>query len=289
MRNRRFAAVLVPLLALGLTACAGQSGSDGTGPAAKQPADPKAALTASTEGLKAGNYSFTATIPGGTAADGVVHLPSRSASLTSTATVDGSAAKIQMLVVEPDRYTKMKIDLGNNQDLKDIQEYANSDDPTMRKLAEQFSAMFDMFSGKYWMKVDTSKVTSKDMSLGLDNPDLTGASAILANVATAERNGSVIKGTLDASKATSDSQLLNDSTFEGADVTALPYEATLDDQGRLTQLVLDAPKTKDTAAGKYTLTFDDYGAATAQQAPPKSQTKEATDEMYEMMNKYGKK
>ncbi|AGL15992.1 hypothetical protein [Actinoplanes sp. N902-109] len=288
MRNRRFAAVLVPLLAIALTAgCAGEAGSSGTA-AKDKPADPKAALAASTQQLKAGNYTFKATIPGGTVADGVVHLPSRSAALNTTATVDGSEAKIQMLVVEPDRYTKMKIDLGDNKDLKDIQEYAQSDDPTMRKLAEQFSALFDMFSGKYWMRVDTSKVTSKELQLGLDNPDLTGAGAILSHATTAQQNGSVITGTVDASQADSASQLLSSSLFEGADVTALPYEATLDDQGRLSKLVLDVPKTKDTVAGEYTLTVADYGSATAQAAPPKSETKEATDQMYDMMNKYSK-
>ena len=48
---------------------------------------------------------------------------------------------------------------------------------------------------------------------------------------------------------------------------ALPFTATLDDDGRLTQLVLDMPKAGDTPAGKWTLDISGYGAQAAQTKP----------------------
>jgi hypothetical protein len=283
--NRRFAAVLVPLLGLSLAACAGADGVNKAEVAAT-PADPKAALAASTAGLKAGNYSFTATIPGGTEAKGMVHIPSHSASLDMTIEEDETKGAIQYRIVEPNRFMKINMDLSEaTGDLAEMEEMADAS-PEMKKMVDGLKAMTEMFSGKYWMRVDMSKLKATDMQVNLDDPDLIGAAPLLAGAVTAERTGSAITGTLDTSALTGNSHMFGDEALDGiaADkAKALPYEATLDAEGRLSKLVLDVPKAGDTPAGKWTVNYTGYGAATEQKAPT-GKIKDMPKDAYDMLN-----
>ncbi|MEV6597330.1 hypothetical protein AB0M36_10755 [Actinoplanes sp. NPDC051346] len=276
--NRRFAAVLVPLLALSLAACTDD-----------EPADPKAALAASTAGLKAGNYSFTASLPGDTSAKGTVHTPSKSASLDLDTVDEGTKGKIQFRITDPDRYVKIAFDMGEaTKQMQSLSELG--DDPQSAKIVEGLKSMIELFSGKQWLKMDMSKVTSKDFKIGIEDPDLTGAAGLFAAATTAERKGSAITGTLDATQVKDDAHLLGTSVFAGADpaqAKAIPYEATLDDDGRLTKLVLDLPKTTDAPAGKLTMEVNGYGAATKQEAPPAAETKDMPEASYDMINAKG--
>jgi len=285
--NRRFAAVLVPLLTLSLAACAGNEAGGTTADVAAPPADPKQALAASTSGIKAGNYSFTATMPDGTDTKGVVHIPSKSASVDMGIEDEGSKGLIQFRIIEPNRYMKMKMDLGESAtELAEIEQLADSN-PEMKKLADSLKAMTELFSGKHWMKVDMDKLKASDMQIGIENPDLAGVGPLLDGVNTAERTPTGISGTLDATKVKGDDQIFGESGFEGLSAEqgkALPYEATLDAEGRLTKLVLDVPKFAETPAGKWTLDYTGYGAAAKQEAPPAAEVKEMPENAYEMLN-----
>ncbi|BCJ54062.1 hypothetical protein Asp14428_55370 [Actinoplanes sp. NBRC 14428] len=275
--NRRLAAVLVPLLAFSLAACSGDD---------EQPADPKAALAASTSGIKAGNYSFTAAMPGGSTGKGVVHVPSRSASLDLDMVDEENKGKVQFRIADADRFVKLTMDMGQSKEqLESLS--ALGDDPQNAKLVEGMRAMIDLFSGKHWLRTDMSKLKSKDLQFSIDNPDISGVGTLFDGVVTAQRSGSVITGTLDVTKVGDDTQLFSKSTFEGADATqakAVPYEATLDGEGRLTKLVLDLPKTKDAPAGKGTVEISGYGAATKQEPPAAAEVKEMPESAYEMLN-----
>ncbi|MET0495048.1 MAG: hypothetical protein ABW000_18145 [Actinoplanes sp.] len=286
--NRRFAAVLVPLLSLSLAACAGADGVNKAEVAAT-PADPKAALAASTAGLKAGDYSFTATIPGGTEAKGMVHIPSHSASLDMTIEEDETKGAIQYRIIEPNRFMKINMDLGEAVgDLREMEEMADAS-PEMKKMVDGLKAMTEMFSGKYWMRVDMSKLKASDMQVNLEDPDLVGAGGLLGGVVTAQRTGSAITGTLDASALKGKGQMFGEEAFDGlaADkAKALPYEATLDAEGRLSKLVLDVPKVADTPAGKWTVNYTGYGEATEQQKPT-GKVKEMPKDGYDMLNSKG--
>lgn len=283
--NRRFAAALVPALVLALTACGGKSGAPAD--VAATPADPKQALVASTSGIKAGNYSFSAHSPDGTDAKGVVHIPSRSAALDMAIEDDGSKGSIQFRIVEPSRYMKMTMDLGKSaQDLSELEAMA-AENPEMKKLADSLKAMSELFSGKHWMRVDTSKLKAEDMQISIENPDLVGVVQLTDGVVTAERTATGIKGTLDATKVQGDEQMFGEDAFDGLapeKAKALPYEATLDDQGRLATFVLDVPKVKETPAGKWTVDFTGYGAAVKQEAPPAAEVKEMPADAYKMLN-----
>lgn len=278
--NRRFAAVIVPLLALGLAACSDDK--------ADQPADPKAALIASTSGVDAGNYSASVAMPGGGAATAVVHAPSKSAALSTEAVVEeGQKGKVDILFVDPNRYVKMTMDMGESAaQLESLKELGQGD-PESAKMLEGLQTMVDTFSGKTWMKLDTSKV-KENTELGFDfaKPDVAGLGEIFAGVGTAERKDDVITGTVDVTSVKKDAGLLGESNFDGVDAAAgkaVPYEATLDDEGRLNKLVLDMPKAGDTPAGKWTLDITGYGAATAQTEPPAAEVTEAPDTVYESL------
>ncbi|MFI5932871.1 hypothetical protein [Actinoplanes sp. NPDC051494] len=272
--NRRFAVVLVPLLGLGLAACT------------DEPADPKTALVESTSGIKAGVYRLAVTMPGDTSAKGVMHFPSHSAQVTMVATEDGTAGTVDLLTIDKDRYTKLTTDMGElNEQLESLKALGTGDVES-KKLTDGFQAMVDMFSGKTWMKLDMTRVTSKDLNLTVDNPDFVGVTGLLGT-ATAQRSGETITGTVDATTVKGDTELLGESAFEGLDPTqgkVIPYEATLDAEGRLAKLVLDVPKLTDTPAGKWTVEFSEYGAATQPQAPPAAEVQEAPDSAYEAFN-----
>ncbi|WP_067508413.1 hypothetical protein [Actinoplanes sp. TFC3] len=271
--NRRFAAVLVPLLALGLTACTDDK------------ADPKTALADSTSGIKAGNYTFSVTMPGGSSGKGVVHSPSKTAAIDFVSATEEGKGEMNFRFVDADRYLKLKVDMGETaEQLQSLQDVG--DDPESAKLRDGLKSMVDMFSGKKWLRLDMSKVTSKEFNLQQDNPDMVGVSTLLGAAATAEGD-SPIKGTLDATTVTDDKGLFGKSSFEGLDPAAgkaIPYEATLDSEGRLTKLVLDVPKLKNTPAGKWTAEFTGYGSAAQQQVPPAAEVEEAPDQAYAAIN-----
>jgi hypothetical protein len=273
--NRRLAAVLVvPVVALGLSACTS--------------ADPKKELQESTSGLQAGNYSFSVAVPGGSSAKSVVHKPSHTASIDYVSKTKDGDGTINLRFVEPDRFMKLTADLGDSAKQLQAMQAGGGNDPADAKLIQGLQSMVDMYSGKTWMKVDLSKVTANaQMKIDFANPDLTGISDLVKSAATAERDDDVITGTLDVTAAGDDTHVLGKSMFEGVDATAgksVPYEATLDDDGRLTKLVLDMPKTSDAEAGKWTVEVSQYGSAAQQEAPPADQVQEAPDSVYEMLN-----
>ncbi|WP_157408640.1 hypothetical protein [Actinoplanes sp. N902-109] len=236
--NRRVAAVLVPLLALGLGACTDDP-------------DPKTALAGSTAGIKAGNYTFSVTLPDGTTGKGVVHTPAASIDLTSTS----------FLLAGADRYVKLTTDPGEaNKQLQSLQQLGTGDP----KLVDGLQSTVDMLSGKTWMKLDPAKVTAARYTFPADNADVVGVTALLG-AATTAKGGDTITGTLTAATK---------GLF--APVTgSVPYAATLDDKGRLTKLVLD---------GKWTAEFSGYGAAATPAAPPADQAAEAPDQAYAALN-----
>ena len=200
---------------------------------------------------------------------------------------DGSEGLIQFRIIEPSRYMKMKMDLDTSaSELAEMEAMAD-ENPQMKKPVDSLRSMIELMSGKTWMRVDMSKFKTKDMQISIENPDLVGVVPLIEGVATAERAASgAITGTLDATKVT-DESIFGESAFEGLDaakVKALPYEATLDTEGRLTKLVLDVPKFADTPAGKWAVDISGYGAAIAQEAPPAAEVKEMPADAYDMLN-----
>jgi hypothetical protein len=69
----------------------------------------------------------------------------------------------------------------------------------------------------------------------------------------------------------------------GDKAKVVPFEARLDGEGRLTSLVLDLAAAGATAAGRYAVTFSDYGSAPRLADPTGEQSRPAPKVVYEML------
>jgi hypothetical protein len=273
MKNLRGPVLAATLaLALAVTGCAKNATED---KAAAKPADPKAALAASTSGLTAGNYAFTESMPDAEL-KGTVHVPSKSASVAIDSHATDGVGKMELLQIEPDRWVRMSLDLDS------MLQGVDRNDPAMKPLIDGFKA----FDGKTWMHVDMTKAkNAQDLNLDLSRADVTGAGQLLSGVVTAQGDAHDITGTLDATKAGDDLDGFDSEDVKamGAAAKALPFTAKLDDQGRLTHLELTVPKAGETPAGKWTVDVTGYGA----QQPltkPTGDVKEMPASGYEMLN-----
>ena len=74
-----------------------------------QAPDPKDLLAASTAGLRAGNYTYTAVMPGDRV-DGVTHLPSRSLSKTSADTRYPGIHDATVIVAGDHHFVRTRVD-----------------------------------------------------------------------------------------------------------------------------------------------------------------------------------
>jgi hypothetical protein len=265
---RRSLAALVTAVALtgGLSACnSGDSGTD-TGSSAASPtpaiaADPKQALLDSTKELKNGNFRFTMTGAEMTG-DGVVHMPTKSAKMAMKMNDPDMSMNMELIYVEPDSW--VKITFGG----------VLADLPQMKKIA----------SGKY-LHVDQSKAKGlKDLQFDTTDVDPAGSDLLTKAIVDVQKTGEgAYRGTLDLSKAT-DAGMVDADVVKtlGAQAKAVPFEATLDPQGRLTMLSVKVPPAGDVTPHELKVTYADYGAATPPQKPAASETQEAPAEAYEM-------
>jgi hypothetical protein len=69
----------------------------------------------------------------------------------------------------------------------------------------------------------------------------------------------------------------------GDKAKAVPFKAKLDGEGRLTSLVLDLATAGATSAGRYAVTFSDYGRAPRLADPSGPQSRPAPPVVYEML------
>ena len=218
--------------------------------------DTQQVLRDSTAEIANGNYTFTSTVPDHSSVVGIVHKPSRSLSLSFKNAGDSSATKI----VGGYRYVTIT---GSPKALR---------------------------TGRNWTRVDLSRL-QKAQQYAVDGPELTGAATLLAHTNSAERDGSAIFGTLDGSKVTAMITTVG-GTIKGvwsdADVAPFrfaPYAATLDDEGRLTGLVITMPQLGLIPPGAWTVSITGYGEAEPVTAPEAADVVDEDDSYYELVNK----
>jgi hypothetical protein len=269
VKNRRWsvaALVTASVLTLALAACNGDAGngsSAASSPTPAIPADPKQALLDSTKEIKKGNFRFTMKGDEMTG-HGAVHLPSRSA-ITVMKMGDPAgemSMDMEFIYIEPETWVKMTVGGALANVLQ------------MKKLS----------SGKY-LHLDQSRVKDlKDLSFDVNDVDPAGSELVAKAIVDAKKTGEgAYSGTVDLSTATDAGMVDADIVNElAARANALPFEATLDPQGRLTSLTIKMPAVGDTKAHDLKVTYADYGAAIAQQKPAASETQEAPAETYDM-------
>jgi hypothetical protein len=265
LRGSITSAALAGLLGFALTGCGTSTDGDTAGGAATTaattaPADPKAALIASLAALKTGNYALTVDSPE-TKVTGSVHVPSKSGALKMDVTSEGSSFTMELVGAAPDRWVRI-----------------SSTDASIQQLLGS--------DGKTWSHIDTSKITKGGgLDIDVTNADLLGVEPLLQGVTAVKGDGRTITGTIDATKIDAENGFLDDEAIKamGAAASSLPFTATLDDQGRLSKLVIDAPKAGDTPAGKWTYTISGYGEQKAQ-TKPAGPIKEMSTKQLQLLN-----
>ncbi len=170
------------------------------------------------------------------------------------------------------------MDLPTEDELKDMPE-----------MAEFVKTMTEKFSGKTWSHIDLAKVQDDKLksTLNLDNPDVTGSTALLSQVVSVQRGADgVYTGTIDATKVPAAQTPWTDKemTASAEQLKVLPFTATLDAQGRLLTFTADVPKIGSEPAQKMATTITGYGTATAQSKPPAAEITEATADTYKIVN-----
>ncbi|MCU7728518.1 hypothetical protein ODJ79_32810 [Actinoplanes sp. KI2] len=261
LRGTATSVVLAGLLSLSLTACGSSTDSSAdAGSATTAPVDAKTALAASTTALKTGNYALAVKTPDMTVT-GSVHAPSKSGALKMDFTSEGSTFTMELIGVTPDRWVRI-----SSSDAQ-VQSFLGGD-------------------GKSWSHVDTSKV-KKGGGLDIDvtNADLLGLDALIKGATTVQGDAKNITGTIDATKIEAEDSLLDSDDIKamGTAAATLPFTAALDGQGRLTTLVIDAPKAGDTPAGKWSYTISGYGEQKTQ-TKPEGTIKEISDKQLSALN-----
>ncbi|MFF3857409.1 hypothetical protein [Micromonospora sp. NPDC002575] len=257
------AALFVP----GLTAC---NNSPAAEPAAGEasaapavPADPKAALLASTKELSKGNFTFAIT-GGEFDGSGTVHIPSKSAEMKMSGGDATEDFSMDMHLVFIDTESWVKLDISG-------------------PMADAIPGAKER-KGKY-QHLDRSKIkNAKDLQFDFADVDPAGSEALAKAITDVKKTGEgTYEGTLDATKAT-DSDVLDADIVKGlADkASAVPFTAKLDAQGRLTEFLIKVPAAGSAKAQDLKVTYADYGAATAVQQPPADKVVEASDQVYEM-------
>lgn len=269
MKTRRWATAglaAVASLTFATAACGTTNDEPGTSPTtttSPTPANAKDTLVASTQQLQNTSFRFELTGAGVTG-NGSVDAPADSATMKAKFSDEQTNATfaMELLILPEDRY--MKLDFGA-------------------------LPIPGMPSKDKWQHIDLTKVKDPQ-SLDLDvakDADPAGTKAIFDSIVTAEKTSDKqYKGTVDISAIAKDADLLDADVAKalGPDAKTVPFEATLDDQGRLTNLKLQIPAKGKVKAQVWEITYSDYGSAPKLEKPPASEVQEAPKSVYDLLN-----
>jgi len=139
-----------------------------------------------------------------------------------------------------------------------------------------------------WMLIDPDKIKDKDDAPleYADETDPGEAGAILRAIVEVEQTGAgQFAGTTDLTRQ-GDAEIVDAATLKalGAKAKSVPFEATVDGQGRLTRAVVRIPAAGQAEAAEYEVIYSDFGTAPSPSAPAADQQQKATEAAYEMVN-----
>jgi hypothetical protein len=252
---RRFAALaaglcLLTLPVLGLSGCSGRSGPPTSGASGSA----KNALVASITPLATTSYAISLTA-GSVSAIGAIDPVSHTASVTAQNTATTAPAKVSVLMIDSDSWAK--VDPGTHGRMPGV-------------------------NPAKWLKLDPTKLTPA--SLPFDASDLTDAfdlrhlmQGILTVSRTDDRHYS---GSIDLTGAQGVNSLIPAGRALGSTATDVPFTATLDGQGRLTDFAAGS-----TVAGAVGFDFgiSDYAAAAPPERPNDDQVTTAPNSVYPLL------
>jgi hypothetical protein len=262
LKIRRLAIAGVAVFAAaGLMAgCASKNGTTASASPSVKPSPtvaPKVALLASATSLASSSYKFTVK-SAGLNGDGAADPANKMVKATATGQMNGVTIKLDFIQISNDLYAKL--DLG----------------PLTSTLGIQ--------TDKYY-HADASKLSaSPGSSLPFgDSGQPIDAAGMLAGINDVQTtDGKHFTGTIDATKMTGDFAPDSDALKKAGDkAKSIPFTATLDDQGRLTDLNVNGSSIDPALAIEVSVT--DYGSATGITKPDSSQVIEAPDSVLQFL------
>jgi hypothetical protein len=141
---------------------------------------------------------------------------------------------------------------------------------------------------KKWMLIDPAKIkNTEDIPLGYDDEtDPVEAGAVLRAIVDVRQTAAgEFAGTTDLTQQ-GESEIVDPARLKalGARAKAVPFEATVDGQGRLTSTLVRVPAAGKQKAFVYEVTYSDFGRAPTPTAPAADRQQKATAAAYELLN-----
>jgi hypothetical protein len=139
--------------------------------------------------------------------------------------------------------------------------------------------------GRRWLHIDATKVKSL-ASLGIaDVNDPSGVGAAAGTIATIEKTGDrSYRGTLDLTKGAAGLGMDEVAVRQlGPQARSVPFEATLNEQGRVATWKITIPAYGSQKQTVYEVTYTDHGARSDVRRPPAGEISEAPDAVYQML------
>ncbi|MEO3925932.1 hypothetical protein ABGB07_18985 [Micromonosporaceae bacterium B7E4] len=135
---------------------------------------------------------------------------------------------------------------------------------------------------KEWMRVDASKIKAGSTLDIMPEDDPLGVNNLMKGIVDVERDGERgFKGTLDLTKSpTADPESLK---MFGDKVTAVPFTATIDDQGRLVEIAADTASVSP-LIGDMKVSYDNFGKPVELTAPKPSDVVEMPAELLGLLD-----
>ncbi|BEL06212.1 hypothetical protein Q0Z83_044030 [Actinoplanes sichuanensis] len=228
-------------------AVGGCSGDDGAEPGpswgSTAPIDGAAELTAAAKKLEEQSLRVAVTMPGAMDVSGVADAKKGRADLTMKAGKAGGNRELRLLLVGADFYLQ---------------------------IVGPEAAGLGLGKGD-WLHLDASDVPADSP---LNPRKIVDAQTFLGGMVKAEKVGAgSFKGVLDLGTVSAGSTAAPASPGPAAE--QVPFTARVDDQGRLTELVVEAgARSESSGGGTVTTNYSDFGVPVTVQAPAKSKVRE---------------
>jgi len=244
MRLFRFG--LLAGLALAVTGCAGDAPAE----------DPSLVLAASTQTLEEESFRFEMAAGDLMNATGAVDPAADAGSVTLSLAHGGMAMDVEAIVLG----TEMWTNLGELGGLLGVE--------------------------AQWLHIDQSRL-GEDGFAGIEPEqlDLVGAAELLKSLGTVEQvDEHTFRGEIEVVPGAS--TVFADQLLEalGEESLTLEFVATVDDQDRLTELVVDLPRNEQVPAERLELRYFDFGSPVDISPPPADEVTEMPEAFYDMFS-----
>jgi hypothetical protein len=227
-----------------------------TGCAADPVEDPGLVLAASTETLAQESFRFELTAGELMSASGAVDPAADAGSVTMSLAFGGMAMDVEAVVLG----TEMWANLG------------------------AFGGLLGV--GEPWLHIDQSRLGESGFAgVEPEELDLVGAAELLKGLGTVEQiDEYTFRGEIELARGSS--TVFADELLKalGEESVTLEFTATVDDEGRLTRLVVDLPPTPQVPAEELELRYFDFGAPVEVSPPPADQVTELPEAFYDMFS-----